>query len=139
MMIHASNFSKHFSMKKKLHCEHIKSKTRLRNVNDKFANVFSFLLLILRQDSQELFHASFVNSLLKSQSTLLSYCSLMEDTLIHIYWPRSPRERRVLRTPSLLSLVKGGCSKFNFSFDISKNMKITFQSIFEELKSFHGS
>ena len=55
MVIHTSNFLKHFSMKKKLHCERIKSKTRLTNVNDKFANVFSILLLILRRVSQDLF------------------------------------------------------------------------------------
>ncbi len=41
MLIHTSNFLKHFSMNKKLHCEHIKSETRLTNANDKFVNVFS--------------------------------------------------------------------------------------------------
>ena len=50
------NFSSHSCMKKKLHCEHIKSKTRLTNVNDKFANVFSVLPLIFRRVSQELFY-----------------------------------------------------------------------------------
>ena len=55
MMIHASNFLKHFGMKKKLQCEHIKSQPRLRNVDDKLANVFSILFFIWKRISEELF------------------------------------------------------------------------------------
>ena len=40
-MILAPNFLKHFSMKKTLHYEPIKSETRLENVKDKIVNVFS--------------------------------------------------------------------------------------------------
>ena len=39
------NFSSHFSMKKDLHCEHVKSKSDLTNVDNKFANVFFYIFL----------------------------------------------------------------------------------------------
>ena len=45
MMIHTSNFLEHFSMKKKLHCEPIKSETHLENVKGKVANVLSIQFL----------------------------------------------------------------------------------------------
>ena len=84
MMIHTSNFLKHFSMKKKLHCEPIKSETRLENVKDKFVNVFS--IYFFRSDAS--LAGAFLFNLIITEETIIMYIgeiySLKHPSLLYV-------------------------------------------------------